>query len=317
MKTFKPKFFLKNAHVQTILPRLIDINAPKCTRVLYPDSTNSTQVAYDFIYSQDAAEKNIIYVLFHGLEGGSHSAYAKALMQYAKQHDKNFVIPHYRGCGGLLNLADKDYHAGDTEEILHVLRTLKEKYSTIYAIGVSLGGNMLAKYLGENTNTLCQKAAIICAPVDLKSAAKSMQKFVARYVYAPYLLKTLLLKAANKAKDAKMLEQLAHVKNLTQFDELYTAPKHGFLNAHDYYQKASSLPLLKNIKTPTLMLFAKDDPFMGIVAMQKDVSNDVTLLHSPYGGHVGFIDCKMIGHKSSFDLSYLSKTCFEFFSMSD
>lgn len=307
---FRPPFYLKNTHLQTILPKFVPQPKPKYKRELHLDSTGQAAVAYDFIIShQDTTQP--LAVMFHGLEGGSTSHYAKSFANRAKALGQNAVIVHYRGCGGLPNPAAVDYNAGDTAEMHYVLTRLVQLYPNLVAIGVSLGGNMLAKYLGEYGNqALVQSGVVVSAPVDLASSAKAMHKLVARHIYAPYLLKSLIKKATVKLDDPKALAALAKLKTLDGFDDLYTAPRHGYHTAAHYYKAASALPYMHAITKPTLVISSDDDPFLGDVAGAADVSKAVQLLYSPYGGHVGFLGVDKTG---KLDLGWVARTAFDFF----
>lgn len=308
---FHTPFIFANPHVQTILPKFIKQPQPNYQRQFFPDSTGKTKVAYDFIYVNHKPNlTKPLAVMFHGLEGSSDSHYAKAFANYAQQYGWDAVIVHYRGCGGVKNTADVDYNAGDVAEIQHMLSNLTQIYPTTLAVGVSLGGNMLAKYMAEaGESPLCQGAVIISAPVDLATSAQAMHKPIARRIYTPYLLKPLLKKAIDKIDDKEILVLLKQSKTLDVFDDLYTAPRHGYGTAENYYRQASALPMLKQIRKPTLMISAKDDPFLGTVATVNDISSAVRLLYSEHGGHVGFM--RQQGKK--LDLTWLPETSFRFF----
>lgn len=250
--------------------------------------------------------------MFHGLEGSSQSHYAKSFANHAKALKVNAVIVHYRGCGGLDNHSHLDYNAGDTTEAHYSLKRLQKLYSDIYVVGVSLGGNLLARYLGEyGDEALCRAAVVASAPVDLATSATVMKKFVARHVYTPYLLNSLTKKAAVKL-DGIDLQKLKKIKYLDEFDDLYTAPRHGYGTGAEYYQRASALPVLKGVSKPTLIISSQDDPFLGVVATQADVSDSVQLLYPKHGGHVGFLGAT--GRR--LDLGWLARTTFEFFAWS-
>lgn len=301
---FVPATFLKNRHLQTILPRCVHTTKPKYQRQLHLDSTGLAVIAYDFVIGQPADDD--LFVLFHGLEGSSQSPYAKAFANFAKQMGKNAVIVHYRGCGGLENNSHLDYNAGDTHEMHHVLGRLAKLYPNLFVMGVSLGGNLLARYAGEYGDDACLCAAVVVsAPVDLASSAQKMHQFVARHVYTPYLLKSLLKKAVKK--DPSL--DLSKVRFIDDFDELYTAPRHGYTDKADYYARASALPVLKDITKPTLIVSAKDDPFLGKVATDQDISKSVHLYYPKYGGHTGFLDYK----NGRLCLDWLPSTAFGFF----
>lgn len=309
---FQPPFWLRNPHLQSILPKFIPQAEPAYQRILHQDNTGLCQIAYDFVYHHQSPNPQQLAVMFHGLEGSSDSHYAKAFVNYAQQQGWHAVIVHYRGCGGMDNASPYDYHAGDTASIHHSLIWLKQQYPSLFVAGVSLGGNMLARYLGEYAESaLCEKAVIISAPVDLASSAKMMHRFVARHVYTPYLLKPLLKKALAKIHDSDDYQRLKNVKTIDAFDDLYTAPRHGYGNVNHYYQRASALPVLQSICVPTLIISAVDDPFLGKVAQSQDVSNMVQLYYPQYGGHVGFVDYHTTQKK--LDLNWLPKTVFQFF----
>lgn len=310
---FRTPFFLANPHIQTILPKFIRLPKPNYQRELHPDRTNTTQVAYDFVFASDKPNpEQPLAVMFHGLEGSSNSHYAIAFAHHAKSHGMDAVIVHFRGCGGVENTAELDYNAGDTDEVAHIFDWLKQHYGyqKILASGVSLGGNLLARYMGEQgDNADCECAVVISAPVDLTTSAKAMHRFVAKRVYTPYLLKPLLAKAFGKIDDPELLNALKNIQTIDQFDDLYTAPRHGYGTGENYYRSASALPVLKDISKPTLIITAKDDPFLGMIATSADVSPNVRLLYSEHGGHVGFVRLK--GKK--LDIDWLPETTFGFF----
>lgn len=310
---FRTPFFMANPHIQTILPKFIKLAKPDYQRKLHPDSTGTTQVAYDFVFANNQPDpQKPLALMFHGLEGSSESHYAIAFANYAKAHGYDAVIVHFRGCGGIENTAEVDYNAGDTAEADYVFSLLKAQYgySKILASGVSLGANMLARYMGETGELAqCVGAVAISAPVDLTTSAQSMHKFFAKRVYTPYLLKPLLAKAFTKINDPNLSQSLKNIKTIDEFDELYTAPRHGYGTGANYYIQASALPVLKDIKKPTLIITAKDDPFLGMLATSHDISPSVRLLYSEHGGHVGFV---RLQHKK-LDINWLPETTFKFF----
>lgn len=299
---------LKNPHLQTILPKIITQPMPSYRREIHADSSGLSKVAYDFI---DGDPNAPLLVLFHGLEGSSQSHYAIALANHAALHGWNFVVPHYRGCGGIKNHAPFFYHSGDSHEIGFVLENLIQTHRPIFAVGISLGGNMLAKYLGEKgPDALCQKAAIISAPLDLIKSAQSLKRRTARRIYVPYFLKTLIPKALSQCEDNNLYQQIRQCKTLYQFDDLFTAPRHGFFSADDYYQRASAMPLLSNIEKPTLILSAKDDPFLrDALPIPQNISSSTCLQITQSGGHVGFIGRK----NGKMHLNWLPEQIIRFF----
>lgn len=312
---FRTPFFLANPHVQTILPKFIKLPKPNYQRHLHSDRTGTTQVAYDFVFANTDNQPNLdkpLAVMFHGLEGSSDSHYAIAFAHQAHRLGYDAVIVHFRGCGGVDNTSELDYNAGDTAEAVHMFNLLKTQYgySRIVASGVSLGANMLARYMGEQGDAAaCEAAVVISAPVDLTTSAKAMHRFVAKRVYTPYLLNPLLQKALKKVDEPALVDALKNIKMIDEFDELYTAPRHGFGTGANYYIQASALPVLKNITKPTLIITAKDDPFLGILATQADVSPCVRLLYSQHGGHVGFVQLQ----NKKLNVNWLPSTSFKFF----
>lgn len=304
---FTPPFYLKNRHLQSILPRFVRQPVPKYKRELHLDSTGLAKVAYDFVINDKTSDT--LYVMFHGLEGSSQSHYAKSFANRATALGLNAVVVHYRGCGGMENDCHLDYNAGDTTEAQYILEKLNKLYANLYVVGVSLGGNLLAHYLGEyGDKAVCRAGVVASAPVDLATSAVQMHKFVARKVYTPYLLNSLVKKAEKKL-DGLDLEKLKKIKFIDEFDEIYTAPRHGYGTGADYYQKASALPVLKNIDKPTLIISSQDDPFLGVVATKTDIADCVQLLYPKHGGHVGFLGA----NGRQMDLGWLSRTTFEFF----
>lgn len=280
-------FWLKNGHVETLYAKMLQGSAPAYRRELLPDSTGKTLVAYDFI-DADSHDAPLV-VLFHGLEGSSKSHYAVELMKAVKEQGWHGVVAHFRSCGGVANTAPVFYHSGDSAEIAFMLDTLAQRYTRIYAVGVSLGGNALAKYLGEQGGAAVpQAAAVVSAPVDLVAAGDCFDKGMTRLLYTRYFLDSLLPKAEASGYAP---DKLKLCKTLGDFDNWFTAPYHGFADRYDYYRKSSSKPLLPEIRIPTLLLNAVNDPFMppSVLATDKEVSDCVMLLQPQYGGHVGFV----------------------------
>lgn len=184
-------FFLRNGNADTIAAKFLQRPAPAYRRELLPDSTGKTKVAYDF--SDGISPDAPLVVLFHGLEGSSRSHYAVELMLTVRSRGWHGAVVHFRSCGGIANTAPVFYHLGDTAEIAFTLDTLAARYREIYAVGVSLGGNALAKYLGERgENALPQAAAAVSAPVDAEAAGRRFDSGITRLLYTRYFLRTLI-----------------------------------------------------------------------------------------------------------------------------
>jgi len=259
-------------------------------------------------------------VLFHGLEGYSRSHYALSLMTLAAQEGWRGVVPHFRGCSGELNRLLRSYHSGDSREIDWILRRLKKEntQSEIYVVAISLGGNMLLKWLGEeeeNARDTVERAVTISAPLDLAAAAGELDSGYKRILYTDYFLRTMRPKALAKiAAHGLAIEKLAIQGSATfrQFDDLFTAPINGFKDALDYWTRCSGKPWLKNIRVPTLVINAQNDPFLPISALptRDEVSDSVTLEFPQTGGHVGFVSGKFPGH-----LEWLPRRILNFFAI--
>ncbi len=308
--------WLAGGHAQTIWAKTRQPPLPAYRRVLYPDSSGQTQVAGDWVDSPQAEAP--LLVLFHGLEGSSHSHYARALMRAVTRRGWAGCVLHFRGCGGVPNTAAVAYHSGDSAEIGHNLALLRrlEPQRPLLAVGVSLGGNALAKYLGEQGDAaLCDAAAVVSAPLDLPAAGAALEQGWARRLYTPYFLRTLLPKVAAEAAQypAADLAAVRRSRHLGDFDDAFTAPVHGFADKHDYYRRAQAKPLLGGIRRPTLLLNARNDPFMPAHALPHaaQVSDAVYLLQPDQGGHVGFVSGPGLGH-----IDWLPHTLLTFFELS-
>lgn len=312
---FNPPMWLSNAHIQTILPKFVAPETPSYRRELQPDLAGLSEVAYDFIDadepkpSEGELYKAPLVVLFHGMEGSSDSHYARSLGHMVQAQGWHFVVAHFQTCGGVPMRDDVVYHAGNSLETHYMLSFLASRYQTIHAVGVSLGGNFLAKYMGDyNDEALCDSASVISAPVDLVSATFAFETFIGRNVYTPYLLNPMLNKVLHQQLDIDELVKIEATKRIAEFDEAFTVKRLGYRSPYDYYRKASALPHLYKITKPTLMISAKDDPFLGVTATEADVSDSVTLYKPAHGGHIGFVRFK----GKHFDINWIPENIIDF-----
>ncbi len=246
-----------------------------------------------------------LLVLFHGLEGSSRSHYAQAFADFARERGLAFVVPHFRGCSGELNPGPRAYHSGDHEEIGWILARLRQRQGgPLLAVGVSLGGNALLRWAGEHGDAAARDAsavAAVCAPLDLAAGSQAIGRGFNRWSYTRMFLRSMKPKALSKLAQHPGLfdgERLRLARDLYQFDDIFTAPVHGFQGADDYYARASAKPWLHRIRIPALVLNALNDPFVPAASLPgpQDAGHWVTLWQPAEGGHVGFPSGPMPGH---------------------
>lgn len=293
---YRAPHWLAGGHAQTIWPlRLPRIAQPlRRERVETPDGDFWD---FDWLDARTAPGAPLV-VLFHGLEGSSASHYARALLAALARRGWRGVVPHFRGCGGEPNRLPRAYHSGDHAEIaamLHAVRARIVPASRVYAVGVSLGGSALLNWLGRMENdaaTTLTAAAAVSAPLDLLAAGIAIDRGLNR-VYAAHFLTTLKPKSLGiAARFPGLLDaaKIRRVRTMWEFDDVVTAPLHGFAGTQDYWMRASSKPWLRAIRVPTLVLNAKNDPFIPARSLpgQRSVSESVTLEQPVHGGHAGF-----------------------------
>ncbi len=294
--------WLANRHLQTLYAALL-ARAPRVPfRRERWDTPDGDFVDVDFI---EGVPGSPWVHLYHGLEGSSNSPYARMLMHHVRRRGWRGSVFHFRGCSGEPNRLPRAYHSGDSEEIDWSIRRVKNLAgrSPLYAAGVSLGGNAFAKWLGERGAAACrvvERAAAVSAPLDLMAAGDALGRGFAR-VYSWHFLGTLKRSSLAKLDRFPDLYDAAKVRNarsLREFDNLVTAPLHGFRDTDDYWTRASAKPHLKGIRVPTLLLNARDDPFLpeAVLPRAEDVSRFVTLDFPARGGHVGFVTSPFPGH---------------------
>lgn len=272
----------------------------------------------DLDWVEPLSQSTGLVVLFHGMEGSSRSHYAICLMNELKGRGMRGVVVHLRGCSGEANRLARAYHSGDSSEIDWILRRFKERQPNIrlYAVGVSIAGNMLLKWLGEqgeNVSNVIESAVAISVPVDLAIAARRLDSGWNKLIYTSRFLRSMKPKLLAKISahglpiDGRALRAISTFREI---DDLYTAPIHGFKDATDYWQRSSSKPWLRRIRVPTLMIGARNDPFFPGDALPTtaEVSDRVTLEFSQTGGHVGFVTGIFPG-----DLSWLPSRILRFF----
>jgi hypothetical protein len=295
---------LPGGHLQTIWPaRLVPLPVVAYRRERWP-TPDGDFIDVDFALPEPVAEAAPLLALFHGLEGDSGSHYARVTMRHFADLGWRAMVVHFRGCSGEPNLLLRAYHSGDSEEGDWVLRTIRRRWPSarLHAVGVSLGGNMLAKWLGERGDEarFVTAAASIGSPLDLVAGGHAIGRGFNR-LYTKMFLATLKAKARDKAERfgyAIDVEVLRRARDLYEFDNLFTAPVHGFRDTLDYWTRASAKPLLGNVRVPHLVLNARNDPFVPADSLPQasDVSAAVTLEQPMEGGHIGFAGGRFPGH---------------------
>jgi predicted alpha/beta-fold hydrolase len=301
-KTFKPAWWLSNSHLQTIYPALFrkTPNPPdyRRERLTTPD--------HDFIDIDYCGTGNQpLIILIHGLTGSSQSDYVKGLQSALLKQGFRSAALNFRGCSGQSNNRARSYHSGETEDIHFLYQTLREREpgTPLGAVGFSLGGNVLLKWLGEQGDQLKLFAAVaVSVPLLLGLCATKLDKGFAK-CYRGRLLKALKVYMRNKlqhlesigqsqeALKIKELGDLSAINSFWQYDDRVVAKLHGFNDVHDYYRRSSSRQYLKSISVPTLVIQSIDDPFMTkeVLPGLDEISPHVHLELTQHGGHVGFV----------------------------
>jgi predicted alpha/beta-fold hydrolase len=298
---FKPAWWLRNSHLQTIWPALCrpsvrNIHLQR-ERLELPDGDF---IDLDWMHAQGNGP---IVIILHGLEGSIESHYAKSLLQAFANRGWRGVFMHFRGCSGEPNRLPRSYHSGETGDVNYVVKTLMKRDPGVgvAAVGISLGGNVLLKWMGETGNDNPLKAAIaVSVPFELHKAADRVKHGFSR-LYQWYFIRCLRDRLAKKFEltptpfDISVMYQ---VQTMYDFDDQVTAPLHGFIDVDEYYNAASSRQYLSTITVPTLILQAKDDPFMteDVIPDKKELSPSIQMEVTECGGHVGFVMGKYPWH---------------------
>lgn len=308
MTAYNAPKWLPGGHLQTIYPLLIKPGAPAFRRERW-ETPDHDFIDLDWNEAAGAAmgegadhgvgaQRAPLLALFHGLEGSSRSHYAQSIMHRLTAIGWGGVVIHFRGCSGEPNRLPRAYHSGDSEEIDWILNRLKQchRERPLYAVGVSLGGNALLKWLGERGSSaahVLDGAAAISAPLDVAACGHQLARGFNR-LYTRHFLRTLKRSAAIMLQRHPGLfdaRRMRAADTLHDFDDVVTAPLHGFADADDYWRRASSKPWLAGIGVPTLLLNARNDPFLPEHALPAagQVSARVMLDFPRQGGHVGFV----------------------------
>ena len=310
---FHPPWWSRGGDFQTIWAPFFARSDPIDFRREIWETPDGDRVAVDWV---DASAAAPVVMLFHGLASSSQGHYARALAAGLRRRGWAGCFINFRGCGGMDNLLPRSYHAGDSAEI----RWMLERATALlpcrprYAVGVSLGGNALLKYLGEagdEAHKNLESAAAVCAPVDLVATAEYLQSSHLRF-YNRYFLEKM--KASVRRYESRYpgmtdWPRVFSAKSVYDFDEYFTAPVHGFSGAMHLWKEGSAAPLLPQIQVPTLLLNSADDPIVPVDSLRNvQISPAVTRCITEQGGHVGFIEGAFPGH-----LRWLPNTLLDYF----
>lgn len=295
---FQAPAWLRGAHAQTIFGRLLRREPPLPFRRERLDTPDGDFVDVDFP-ELGVGEDAPLVLLLHGLEGFARRGYALNVYRELAARGVAAAGLNFRSCSGELNRTARFYHSGDTGDIRHVLAWLRGRWPRrrFAAIGFSLGGNALLKYLGEEgERSLVSAAVAVSVPYDLAAGARLLEQTRMGRWYTGMFIKTLLEKAEGKLELLEAagieLERLRRARTFYEFDDAATAPLHGFAGADDYYARSSSAAFVAHIRVPTLLLQADDDPFLPRDAFPWEavrLNAHVRAEMTRGGGHVGFV----------------------------
>ena len=302
---FASPAWLVGGHLQTIWPYLLPRPAVPFRRERV-DAPDGDFWDFDWVGADGAPAGTPLVILLHGLEGGSESHYARALMTAAHALGWAGVIPHFRGCGGELNRKPRAYHSGDHAEVGAMLATIHARFAPptpMYAVGVSLGGSALLNWLGRvgpDARRVLRAAAAVSTPLDLTAAGTALDQGFNRIYTRNFLgtLKPKSIELARRHPDRLDANRVRRARTMFAFDDAVTAPLHGFEGAADYWRRASAKPWLATVALPTLVLNAKNDPFVPAASLPSpgDASREVLLEQPDEGGHVGFLTGRFPGN---------------------
>lgn len=294
---FRPAWWLRNPHAQTLAGKYLRSGAALPLERRSVDTPDGDFLDLDFAPEPAAGAPQV--VVLHGLEGSTQREYMSLMFRELFDRGLRGVGMNFRGCGGQPNRVARSYHSGETGDLTHVISGLRRSQPEcpIGAVGFSLGGNVLLKYLGEREDGTAVRAAVaVSVPYDLAGSAQRLSSGARRSTYGAYFLRSLHRKVLAKRQllDGEAdVERALAARTLKDFDDAFTAPLHGFLGADDYYARADVRRHLAHIRTPTLLIQARDDPFLprgstpdGAVAANPHLAAAFT----DRGGHLGFVE---------------------------
>ena len=295
---YSAPWWLRGRHPQTIWGKLFRRRRALNLRRRILRTTDGDEVE---LHSIEGAPGAPHLLLFHGLEGSLRSHYANGTLAAAADRGWSAHLLLFRSCGDRVSLTRRFYHSGDTGDVRSVVSLLAGEFPSadFFLVGVSLGGNVLLKYLGEDGAPIpsaVRAAAAVSVPYDLAQSAEAISGGFSR-IYQRFFLNTLKMKLLEKRKVFSSLPDesvIRRLRTMVEFDDLITAPVHGFAGAQDYYRKSSALQFLGGVRVPTLLLSSYDDPFLPaeILSSVEAEARRNPSLHIEFhqsGGHVGFV----------------------------
>jgi uncharacterized protein len=297
--SFKPAWGLKHAHLQTIFAKYLSPRKKQKTVAEMFTLPDGDQLQLNWMQPSRVASDAPMVLILHGLAGDINSHYVQGILAQCRSLHWPAVLMHFRGCNGQPNNLPRAYHSGDTADLAAVLTDITQRFEQyrFVAVGFSLGANVLLKYCGEQQSRNPLAAAVAVAPpLDLAACAQRINQGSSR-LYQRYLLNRLKRSTLAKLQQFDPFplpltpRQVRRLSSIEQFDEHFTAPLHGFLNAQDYYHKSSAKAYLQHIDIPTLIIHSQDDPFLSaeVVPAANELSDKVHYELASGGGHVGFV----------------------------
>jgi predicted alpha/beta-fold hydrolase len=310
---FRPSFPFRNGHISTLYSALI--RKPAGPQQVRERLVLEDGDFLDLDWTRETPARDRVIVLLHGLEGNAQRPYMVGSAGIFSEAGYDVCALNFRGCSGEPNLAFRSYHSGATEDLSAVLRHILQKYpyKEIYLKGFSLGGNLILKFLGEQSSLIqyVTGAAVISVPCDLHDSLKQLNQ-PQNWIYARRFLKSLKQKATEKQQrfpDKFSKEEVDKIGSLKDFDDFYTSRAHGFKDALEYYKECSSLQFIKSINTPTLLLNARNDSFLGSKCYPEEICQQHEFVHFEcplFGGHVGFVESGTFYYSEKRSLEFLN-----------
>lgn len=311
---FEPSILFRNGHFSTIYSARFRPSPTLVQERERLELADGDFLDIDWSFATKPSRK--VAILLHGLEGNAQRTYIKGQAKVLNGSGWNVAAVNFRGCSGETNILYQSYNAGKTDDLEAVINVIldKDKYNEIALVGFSLGGNLILKYLGERNSFPKEitKAVSISTPLSLKGSLESLSEFE-NWVYRNSFLKDLRKKYQSKlAEFPEKIPASNHKKitSLLEFDNIYTAPAHGFKDAFDYYEKNSSLQFLPNIKIPVYILNAENDSFLSSDCYPIELAKKMPNIHleiPKYGGHVGFHKTNKLYYSETRSLEFLNE----------